>query len=153
MKKLTLFTLALIFAVSACAEKSGGEINTHKVGKADNIAIMGYDPVAYFTVGKAIKGSPRYYHEWNDAIWLFASENNRNLFAEQPEKYAPQYGGYCAYGVAVPKQKIEIDPRAWHIHNGKLYLNYTPNTQDVWLRSKEQYIEDADKNWPDVKND
>ena len=85
-------------------------------------AIRGYDPVAYFTQGKPVKGSREYTHQWNGATWRFASAQNRERFAAAPAKYAPQYGGYCAYGVA-SGYAVKIEPDAWSVVDGKLYLN------------------------------
>lgn len=151
MKKLLVVLTILI--VSACAhiKPFGGEYNTSKVDGIENVAIKGYDAVAYFKSLKPMKGSKSYSYNWNGANWFFVSEENKNAFEINPTKYSPQYGGYCAYGISVPEQKIDIDPEAWHIYEGKLYLNYTPNTQDIWLSDKENHIEQADKNWPQIK--
>lgn len=149
MKKI----LILLFIISSCAlPKKGGEINTHKVAGIENVAVKGYDVVAYFTEKKPVKGMSAYSYEWSDALWFFKNQTNLNKFKASPTKYAPQYGGYCAYGVSVPQQKIDIEADAWHIHNGKLYLNYTPATQNIWLEDKAGHIEAADEHWPTVKN-
>jgi len=110
-------------------------------------AIKGYDTVAYFTVGKPLKGSDEYSMEYNDATWLFSSQENLELFKADPEKYAPQYGGYCAYAVAT-NTTASIKPELFTIHEGKLYLNYNKSINEKWIANKEGFIQDADKNWP-----
>jgi YHS domain-containing protein len=112
-------------------------------------AIQGYDPVAYFTEGRAVEGSRQFSHQWSGATWRFASAANRDRFAQAPEKYAPQYGGYCAYGVA-GGYAVKIDPQAWSVVDGKLYLNYSPAVQADWKKDVPGYIRKADTNWPKV---
>ena len=112
-------------------------------------AIRGYDPVAYFTQGRPVKGSPELTHQWKGATWRFASAENRERFAAAPEKYAPQYGGYCAYGVA-SGYAVKIEPDAWSVVDGKLYLNYDRSVQKSWQSDVPGYIRKADVNWPRV---
>src|SRR5688572_19559489 len=112
-------------------------------------AIQGYDPVAYFTEGRPVEGLRQFSHEWNGATWRFASAANRDRFAQAPEKYAPQYGGYCAYGVA-GGYAVKIDPQAWSVVDGKLYLNYSPAVQADWKKDVPGYIRRADAQWPKV---
>ncbi len=112
-----------------------------------NKAIKGYDTVAYFTQNKAVQGSDKFSVEYKGATWLFSSAENLALFNEAPEKYAPQYGGYCAYAVS-QNQTASIKPELFTIHDGKLYLNYSKGINDKWLASKQDYIDEADKNWP-----
>ena len=114
-------------------------------------AIARYDPVAYHTAGKPAKGVSNFTTEWKGAKWYFESAENRDRFAAEPEKFAPQYGGYCAYGVA-KGSAAEIDPEAWHIVRGKLYLNYSKGIQRKWVDNQVKYITAADKNWPNVLN-
>ena len=114
-----------------------------------NNAIKGYDTVAYFTEGKAVKGNKDFSTEYQQAKWLFSSQENLDLFVANPEKYAPQYGGYCAYAVS-QNTTASIKPELFTIHDGKLYLNYNKKINDDWLANKEQYINEADKNWPNV---
>jgi hypothetical protein len=113
-------------------------------------AIDGYDPVAYFTEGKPAKGKKEFSHSWMGANWLFASAANRDAFAAAPEKYAPQYNGYCAYGIA-NGYAVKIDPDAWTVENGKLYLNYSKSVRADWLKEKPGYIAKGDANWPGIK--
>ena len=113
------------------------------------MAIRGYDPVAYFTEGKPVAGKPEFTHVWKSATWYFSSAANRDKFRQDPERWAPQYGGYCAYGVAQGYAvKIEVDQ--WSVVDGKLYLNYDRSVQRTWKRDIPGYIRKADKNWPDV---
>jgi len=112
-------------------------------------AIKGYDTVAYFTEGKAVKGDKSYEAEYQEATWLFSSQQNLDLFVANPEKYAPQYGGYCAYAVA-QNTTASIKPELFTIHDGKLYLNYNEKFNDKWLEDMEIYIADGDKNWPGI---
>lgn len=111
------------------------------------LAIRGYDPVAYFTEGKPVEGSSEYTAEWKDAIWRFASAAHRDQFVQNPKRYAPQYGGYCAWAVA-NGDTASTDPEAWKIVDGKLYLNYSRETQAKWEEDIPGNIEKADRNWP-----
>ena len=109
-------------------------------------AIRGYDPVAYFTDGRPVKGSSAITVTHNDGVYHFASEKNRALFEADPERYAPQYGGYCAYAMS-RGFVVASDPQAWTIYNDKLYLNYSLPVRKTWLKKKDEYIAKADKNW------
>ena len=113
------------------------------------MAIRGTDPVAYFTQGEAVAGSEDYEYEWNGATWRFVSKENQSLFAENPEQYAPQYGGYCAKAMS-EGNVVSIDPEAWKIVDDKLYLNYSPAVQQQWVRDIEGNISLANDNYPDV---
>ena len=112
-------------------------------------AIRGYDPVAYFTQGKPVKGDRRFSLEYQGATWRFASAENRDLFAAEPGRYAPQYGGYCAWAVS-QGYTASVDPDAWRIVNDKLYLNYSTGVQKRWSRDVPGNIAKADANWPAV---
>ncbi|WOG26694.1 YHS domain-containing (seleno)protein [Endozoicomonas sp. 8E] len=140
-----IMALTLIFSMQAMAED---EIYT---GLFSDKAVSGYDPVAYFTEGKPVKGSDKFSTRYKGAAWYFSSEENKNLFLESPEKYAPQYGGYCAWAVAHGKT-ASADPRQWNIEDGKLYLNYNGSVQKKWLKDKKKLINEADDNWPKVIN-
>lgn len=113
------------------------------------LAIRGTDPVAYFTEGEAVEGSEDYEYEWEGAVWRFSSEENLELFAENPEDYAPQYGGYCAKAMS-EGNVVSVDPEAWKIVDDKLYLNYSKGVQDQWVEDIEGNIVLADDNYPDV---
>ena len=115
----------------------------------DDGAIRGYDPVAYFSEGAPTQGSPDFTHEWMGAEWRFVSAENRDLFAADPEAYAPQYGGYCAWA-ASRGYLASIDPDAWDIHDGKLYLNYSRLLHLRWALDKSGNIAKGDANWPGI---
>jgi hypothetical protein len=110
-------------------------------------AIRGYDPVAYHTEGKPVRGLPGITHAWNGATWHFASRGNRDRFAADPERYAPRYGGFCAYGTS-QGYKVSTDPYAFAIVDGRLYLNYSKPVQFTWRLDRAVYIQQADRNWP-----
>lgn len=133
---------ALLFASGALAQKA--EVYSDRGG-----AIRGYDPVAYFTAGRPLRGSPHFSQQWRGATWYFANAENRDAFAATPEKFAPQYGGYCAYGVA-NNYAVSIDPAAWSIVEGKLYLNYSLGVRNDWSKDIPGHIRKADANWPQV---
>jgi hypothetical protein len=109
-------------------------------------AIKGHDPVTYFTKGKPEKGLKTISHLWEGATWYFSSEANKTLFTANPEKYAPQYGGYCAYGWA-QGYAVKIEPDAWAIEGDKLYLNYNKSVQKDWDKDRSGYIKKADVNY------
>ena len=110
-------------------------------------ALGGTDPVAYFTEGRPVAGSPAITHDWQGATWRFASEENRAAFAADPASYAPQYGGYCAWAVA-EGYTASTTPDAWRIEGGKLYLNYSRRVQRQWERDIPGNIARANANWP-----
>lgn len=112
----------------------------------NNVAIKGYDTVAYFTAGKAIRGNESYSYQWHDMTWHFASQENRDLFAAGPEKYAPQYDGYCAWAMTESRKAI-TDPEVWKIVDGKLYLNCSLEAYNKWSRDIPGNIKKADENW------
>jgi hypothetical protein len=112
-------------------------------------AINGYDPVAYFTQTSPQKGSLDHSLNWQGAIWLFQSAENKALFEANPGKYAPQYGGYCAYAVS-KGATAKTEPDAWTIQNGKLYLNYNTEVRSLWKLDVPGNISRADANWPAV---
>ena len=119
----------------------------HKVDQQpDRVAIKGYDPVAYFTVRAPMKGAPEFEYIWDDARWQFASATHRDLFAADPSRYAPQYGGYCATALAL-NYIADPDPEVWTIRDGKLYLNHTRKGQDVWRADPASHIAKAALNW------
>ncbi|MBO1256821.1 YHS domain protein [Alteromonas sp. 5E99-2] len=120
-----------------------------ETGTFNNKAIYGYDTVAYFTQNKATKGSEKYTSQWRGADWYFSSAEHKALFDENPEKYAPQYGGYCAYAMAAGNF-YGIDPDIFTIDKGKLYLNYSAGVQKKWEKKQAEFIIDADKNYPDL---
>jgi len=143
---------ALALAVTAAtgfpAMAAGDEVFT---GLVDGVAVGGYDPVAYFTQNKPVPGDAGITTDYMGATWRFASAQNRDAFVADPKRYAPQYGGYCAYAVA-SGYTAKGDPQAWKIVDGKLYLNYSKGVQKRWVQDIPGYITKADGNWPSVLN-
>jgi len=115
----------------------------------DGVAIKGYDPVAYIIKQQALKGSPGYASEYMGSTFHFSSADNREAFEQQPQRFAPQYGGYCAFGV-VKGYKASIDPSAFTIVEGKLYLNYSQSVMKQWRVDIPGNIQKGDRNWPEV---
>jgi len=144
IKKLLQWPLALLLSLFVCGNAIAVEpIHSNFLGSA----IDGYDPVAYFKDNKAIEGKNKYVYEWNGAKWYFKSEENKADFITSPEKYAPQYGGYCAWAV-IQGAAVKTDPEAWHIEDGKLYLNYSADVQAQWSVDIPGNIQKADQQWP-----
>jgi len=142
-----LIALSLILA-TVSSSIAAEPINTlEKSGlfsyKSNGIAIRGFDTVAYFTENKAVKGKRSLSTEWNGATWYFSKQEHLDLFTASPESYAPQYGGYCAYGVAVDNL-VKIEGDLWDIVDGKLYLNYNKKWQKKWRSDIPGYIKSAD---------
>lgn len=142
--KTTFTTSALL--VSSLSFAANVEVNAN----GNDLALKGYDTVSYFTKGKPTKGSDKYTAAYNGAIYQFSSAENRDLFQAEPSKYAPQYGGYCAFGVTMHR-KFDTDPTAWHIRGDKLYLNLNKDVQKKWSTDIPGYIETAQVNWSDIK--
>jgi YHS domain-containing protein len=117
----------------------------------DNLAIRGYDPVAYFEAGKAITGSGAFTFQWHNKTWFFSTRTNRDLFATSPEKYAPQYDGYCAWAMT-ESRKADSDPEVWKIFDGRLYLNCSRTAYEKWARDIPGNIQKADRNWLILQN-
>jgi hypothetical protein len=125
-------------------------VNTLKTGLfggRTDTAILGYDPVAYFTVGKPVKGQDDLVFEHQGAKWKFSSAANLELFKASPEKYTPQYGGYCAYGVA-QGYLVSIEPDKFKLIDNKLYLNYDAGVQEKWQKDPAGFIREADAKFP-----
>lgn len=144
MKKIFGLMAAILVAVTLQAQKSSVFISHDK-------AIRGYDAVAYFTESKPVKGSGDFVYTWNNADWYFSSQKNLDLFKANPVKYAPQYGGYCAYGLS-RGYKASTVPEAWTIDNGKLYLNYSLSVRSDWDKNRQERIQKADTYWPQIKD-
>ena len=122
-------------------------VNTPK----GDLAVRGYDVVAYFDQGKPVEGSADHAATWNGATWRFASGAAKEKFVAAPQKYAPQYGGYCAWAVS-RNYTADADPEAWKIVDGKLYLNYNAKVQADWQKEIPENIRKADANWPKLLN-
>lgn len=142
--KSALISSALL--ASSLSYASNIEINAND----NDLAIKGFDAVSYFTAGAPSKGSDKFTSAYNGAIYHFSTATNRDLFKANPAKYAPQYGGYCAMGVAM-NQKFDTDPTAWHIDGGKLYLNLNKSVQTKWLTDVPGFLETSQENWPSIK--
>lgn len=135
--------LALSGAVSAA-------VDPVYTGFFSNEAIDGYDAVAYFTEGKPVQGSDEFTLRYQGAEWKFASQEHLDLFKADPQAYAPQYGGYCAFAVA-NGDTASAEPDLWTIHEGKLYLNYNRKINDQFRNDIDAFIEQADQNWPQIE--
>jgi YHS domain-containing protein len=144
MKRLLILSvIAVLASAQIHAQKSA-------VFSSSSKAIRGYDPVAYFTENKAVKGSSELVYNWMNANWYFSTQQNLDMFKADPDKFAPQYGGYCAYGCS-EGHKAPTDPEAFTIVNGKLYLNYNLNVRKIWRQDTDKKIELADMQWPTIK--
>jgi len=153
IRSLSRLILGALLAVSAGLVQAAAPINTLKPGlisdKPTGIAILGYDTVAYFTDNKAVAGSDQFKSQWMGATWKFASQAHLDLFKAEPAKYAPQYGGYCAYGVT-RDYLVKIDPTQFTVLAGKLYLNYDADVQKKWSKDPQGYIASADRKFSDL---
>ena len=143
MKQIMLSLLASFLIVHGNAQQS-------EVFAPRGTAINGYDVVAFFKESKSVKGSAMYSYQYKDAIWLFSSKEDLDIFMNSPEKYAPQYGGYCAYGTS-QGHKAPTQPDTWTIVNDKLYFNYNKQVKEMWVKDQSHLIEVADQKWPEVK--
>lgn len=143
--------LVLVFAAFALLPLSSGLAVVDPVNKnVFGTALKGYDAVAYFKEGRAAKGKDEFRHDWLGAKWYFANAANRDEFAKTPERYAPQFGGYCAWAVG-HGYTANIDPEAWKIVDGKLYLNYDKSVQKMWEQDVPGWIKKGNENWPKLK--
>jgi YHS domain-containing protein len=141
MKLLPLSIIAVLcFAPAACTTL------TTPTFTSDAGAIGGYDAVAYHLEMRPVQGDPAYAYRYNDATWYFASQQNLQRFRADPQRFAPQYGGYCAYGMS-KGLVVSTDPQAWTIADGKLYLNYSEGVRNTWLKDVPSFVEKADRHW------
>lgn len=139
--------LCLVISAAAVAAPPINTLTGGFFARRSDTAIRGYDPVAYFTDGKPVAGSDAFVHEWMGAKWKFASQAHLDLFKAAPERYAPQYGGYCAYGVATDNL-VSIEPDKFRIIDDKLYLNYDASVQKKWLVDPAGFITKANAKFP-----
>lgn len=142
LRRFFMFTLVVI-SMSAMAEKPVNTLSNSFFSKQTDTAINGYDSVAYFTQNAPVKGLDANTFDYKGAKWKFSSAANLELFKANPEKYAPQYGGYCAYGVA-HDSLVKVDPSQFSVVDGKLYLNYDASVQKDWLKDRAGFIKKAD---------
>jgi YHS domain len=141
--------LAVLAASGSIAMPASAKEAAVYTGFFSSLAVGGYDPVAYFTKGQPVEGKKEYQTRWMNAEWRFASAENRDLFIASPEKYAPQYGGYCAWAVS-QGYTASGDPQRWKIVGGKLYLNYDEEVQRRWEKDIPGFVASANRNWPSV---
>jgi len=142
MRIISIVSILLIASLAY----AGYDTETDKNG----IILNGYDAVAYVTVSKALEGNPEITAEHNEAIYQFVSEENRDLFVADPEKYVPQYGGYCAFAMARGK-KVAVNGEAFHVKDGKTYVNANLRIYKKWKKDIPGNIEKADKKWPELE--
>ena len=136
-------------------QEKPGRLSINKlIGKQDAIktclqklAVGGYDPVAYFTLGMSVKGKPEFQHHWREALWQFSTAHHREQFMKSPESYVPQFGGYCAYEVSLGKF-FDGNPEVWKIVDKKLFLLGNDQIAEKWKRDMQGNIEKANLNWP-----
>lgn len=147
MLKLKSLLVAALWVAGVTSASAANEVFVTEAG-----AIRGFDPVAYHTDNKPVAGKSEISFDWSGATWHFASTAHRDLFAKDPERYAPRFGGYCAYGTS-NGYKVSTQPEAFAIENGKLYLNYNTAVQTTWNGDRPGYIRKADDNWTSLHDD
>ena len=140
---LIIFMIAIVCSLAGSAH-AGQDIRVNT--DDDGLAIKGYDPVAYFTLGEPTLGKAEFEHVWQDSRWWFASAEHRDRFQSDPERYAPRYGGFCAGGMALGRI-WDVDPEAWVIVDDRLYLNWSKDGRDEFAADPEPHIAQADANW------
>lgn len=152
VKWINLF-LGIFMATTA---QAGNVLNTDKA----SVALSEYDAVSYFGAGGPLKGSSKFQTRHEGAVYLFSNEENKQAFLKSPEKFLPQFGGWCAYAVADSKSKVEVDPKSFLIQDGRLLLFYNGffgNTRKKWRETKGKdaasFLKEADANWPEIKNE
>jgi len=146
LKNRKIFYAVLIGLGLSLLLLNNSAVLARKSPAAGTTAIKMYDTVAYFTAGKAVKGSVSFTAHWHDMVWFFVSKENRDLFSQAPEKYAPQYDGYCAWAMSEGRRSI-TDPEVWRIVDGKLYLNCSKSAYEKWIGDIPGNIKKADANW------
>ena len=155
MKKILLISLIavvtivatyLLFFKEPTFKAKGGYLNNIN---EKGVIIEGYDPVAYFTDNKPVKGDPKFAAEYNGATYWFASAHHERLFKSQPQNYAPQYGAFCGYAVSIGKLR-PVDPTIYQIENGRLILQHTKEAYDLFNKDFKTSIKKADQNWPAI---
>jgi hypothetical protein len=144
-----LVLVALCALLSLAPPPAAAKEGPVSLSAMNGLAISGYDAVAYFDEGRPVKGDKAYEYRWMGAVWRFANAERRDKFAARPERYAPQFGGYCAWAVG-HGYTAPADPMAWRIVDGKLYLNYNTDVQKRWEAQMQALIAKGDENWPKV---
>lgn len=149
---MKILLISLIFILSVSAIYASGDYDSKVYVKDSNIALRGYDPVAYFEFAKPVKGSNQWKTTYKEAEWYFSSEINLTQFMKNPDIYAPEYGGYCAW--AMNEGKLAPGkPEHWDIINGKLYLNYSNSTRKKFLADLDSMISNADTKWAEIESE
>lgn len=156
MRKVSIFALAISAFLLSCS--SAEESPKGEIFEMDGIALGGYDPVSYFVQSEAKLGTEDSSVEYNGLTYFFSSSKNQKLFEERPEKYLPEYGGWCAYAVAEGPKKMKPDPTMWQIQDGKLQLFYddwmtslSGGLKEAWNEDSVDYKIKADQNWEEIK--
>lgn len=142
-----------VFAAIVVGTSAFATVDTSEhipVYSENGVAIRGTDAVAYFTQAKPVQGRAEFATEYQGVTWHFSSAENREIFLSNPEKYAPAYGGYCAYALSLGTYKVETDPNAWSIVDGRLYLNKTPVVRSIWETDIPGNIVKSEENWATV---
>jgi hypothetical protein len=140
-----LVSVAIATAMAVASAQQQPAWNADRTG----LAVQGYDVVAYATDRAAVRGRAEFEYRWQNVVWRFASAAHRDAFASAPERYAPQFGGYCAWAVS-RGYTADVDPQAWRIIAGRLYLNYSKRVQRMWEQNVETNIATGLANWPGV---
>jgi YHS domain-containing protein len=148
-RMITIGTVVRLSAAAAALSMAAATAAAGEFFERNGAALGGYDPVSYFTVGQPVRGTGDYHADYKGSTFRFASQANRDAFLADPAKFAPQYGGYCAYGTA-GGYKAAVDPAAFSVVDGKLYLNYNRDVQNQWKKDVPGFIAKADRNWPKV---
>ena len=144
MKPITIILAAFLISFASAAQKL-------EVFSTSEGAIRGYDPVAYFTENKPVKGQEQFKTQWKDQTWHFSTQKNLTVFTASPETYAPQYGGFCAFAMS-RGYKATSDPYAYAIVDGKLYLTYSRSILEDFNKQRQHHIQRADQNWITIKS-
>ena len=148
-------TLSFRFTIALCLIAAGLVAGAYAYQQSPvnvargELALQGYDAVAYWTSRQPMKGSASFEHRWNGAVWRFSTAENRDQFVKEPARYAPEFGGYCAYAVS-RGYTADVDPNAWRIVDGRLYLNYSKRVQKLWEEDVPGNIAKGRQNWPGV---
>ena len=154
MKKIIIASSIIVLVAIAGIAIWGNTGNDMKseIFAPNGKAIKGYDPVAFFTEKAPVIGSEKFTYQWKGATWYFSDENHLDQFKKDPETYAPQYGGYCAYGTS-QGHKAPTETDTWTVKDGKLYFNYNQDVKQTWDKDQEGFIKLADQHWPKIKNE
>jgi len=145
---LIILFIGIAAALGACSRANNSFSRVDR--DPDGLSIRGFDAVAYFAVGSAAKGDPKYEFAWKGAKWLFANTENLERFRQDPEAYAPQFGGYCSYAVS-KGYTADGDPEAWKLVDGKLYLNYNEDVRTLWEKEESSNIQKGVSNWSEFE--